>query len=439
MVNKNMARITSETDPLKTGEIVDRAEAIIREGPICDHCMGRQFAKIATGTSNEQRGRTLKALLEERGAILPAGTCWVCNGLFETVDVLAAKAADALRDYEFSTFLVGTKVSGLLSENEELLWELTGADYAEPLKAELNREVGKRLERMLGKSVDFERPELVVMLNLWTDSVEVQSNAVYLYGRYRKFERGIPQTRWFCRACRGLGCARCNFTGRMYPESVEELISGSLLPLFQGTDMVLHGSGREDIDARMIGSGRPFVLEIKEPHRRFVDLRDAEAKVNHENADKIEISDLQYVQKEAVAQVKNAKAEKTYRALISLERAEKLFSGAQLEAALAALSDIEIEQRTPHRVVHRRADLVRRRRVTSARLVSFDEGAQRAVIEVTCEAGTYVKELVSGDEGRTKPSLSELLGVPAVITELDVLDVALDFRIADFVLPAAQT
>ncbi len=431
-----MARITSETDPLETEDIVNRARAIIREGPICDHCFGRQFAKIATGRSNEQRGRALKALLEARGAGIPTGTCWVCNGLFESVDEWAATAADALRDYEFATFLVGTKVSGLLSENEELLWELTGADYAEPLKAELNREVGKRLERALGKTAEFERPELVVVLNLWTDTVEVQSNAVYLYGRYKKFKRGIPQTRWFCRACRGMGCARCNFTGRMYPESVEELISGSLLVLFQGTDMVLHGSGREDIDARMVGSGRPVVLEIKEPHRRFVDLREAEAKVNHENAGKIEVFDLQYVQKEAVAQVKSAKAEKTYRAVVIFEAAEEPPSEEQLKAALAALNDTEIEQRTPHRVAHRRADLVRRRRVTSARLVSFDEEAQRAVVEVTCNAGLYVKELISGDEGRTKPSLSALLGIPAAVTELDVLDVALDLQIADFVSPA---
>ncbi|MGC9444828.1 MAG: tRNA pseudouridine(54/55) synthase Pus10 [Candidatus Methanospirareceae archaeon] len=434
-----MAHTTSEPDPLKNEEIVNRARAIISEGPICDHCLGRQFAKIATGRSNAQRGQALKSLLESCGREVSTGTCWVCNGLFESVDEWAARAADALRDYEFSTFLVGTKVSGLLSENEEMLWELTGADNAEPLKAELNREVGKILERTLGKIAEFERPELVVVLNLWTDTVEVQSNAVYLYGRYRKFERGIPQTRWFCRVCRGVGCIRCNFTGRMYPESVEELIRGSLLSLFQGTDMVLHGSGREDIDARMLGSGRPVVLEIKEPQRRFVDLREAEAKVNHENAGKIEIFDLQYVQKEAVAQVKNAKAAKTYRAVVIVETAEEQPSEERLKAALAMLTDTEIEQRTPHRVAHRRADLVRRRRVMSARLVSFDEDAQRAVVEVACDAGTYVKELISGDEGRTKPSLSTLLGTSAAVTELDVIDVALDLKIADFISPAAHS
>ncbi|HDS44699.1 MAG TPA: tRNA pseudouridine(54/55) synthase Pus10, partial [Methanomicrobia archaeon] len=49
------------------------------------------------------------------------------------------------------------------------------------------------------------------------------------------------------------------------------------------------------------------------------------------------------------------------------------------------------------------------------------------------------KELISGDEGRTTPNLSALLGMPAAVTELDVLDVELDFQIADFVSPAAQS
>ena len=175
---------------------------------------------------------------------------------------------------------MGTKVNGMLLENEELLWEIAGASHAEPLKAELNREVGKIIERETGKIADFDRPDLVVILNLWIEEVELQINSVFIYGRYKKFKRGIPQTKWLCRECRGKGCQRCDFTGKMYAESVEELISCPILEEFKGEDMVLHGSGSEDIDARMLGSGRLFVLEIKEPRRRKLDLRLLENKVN---------------------------------------------------------------------------------------------------------------------------------------------------------------
>jgi tRNA pseudouridine synthase 10 len=420
---------------LETEAVVERARKITQEGPICDHCLGRQFAKIASGLSNERRGAILRTALEERGEEPKEGKCWVCNGLFEKIDVWTSRALETLAVYEFSSFLVGTKVNGLLLENEDLLWEVAGAAYAEPLKAELNREVGKRIERETGKRAEFEAPELVVILNLGTESVEVQSNAVYIYGRYLKFERGIPQTRWFCRACRGKGCERCNFTGKMYPDSVEELISGSLLDLFLGEEMVLHGCGREDIDACMLGSGRPFVLELKEPQRRYVDLRTAEENVNTENAGKIKVLDLQYVKKGLVAALKNAKADKTYQANVEFKTPEVIdIDEKAVENALDALSGALIEQQTPTRVAHRRADLVRERQVATARLVSFTAEARRAVIEVKCDAGLYIKELVSGDAGRTKPSLSALLGQEAEVTDLDVIDVDLNIPVLDYTL-----
>ncbi|MDL5503127.1 MAG: tRNA pseudouridine(54/55) synthase Pus10, partial [Candidatus Methanoperedens sp.] len=43
--------------------ILDTARKIIHEGPVCDHCLGRQFAKLSTGLSNDMRGNALKLVL----------------------------------------------------------------------------------------------------------------------------------------------------------------------------------------------------------------------------------------------------------------------------------------------------------------------------------------------------------------------------------------
>ena len=43
------------------------------------------------------------------------------------------------------------------------------------------------------------------------------------------------------------------------------------------------------------------------------------------------------------------------------------------------------------------------------------------LIEVLGEAGLYIKELVSGDGGRTRPSLADAIGRPARVTRLDVV------------------
>jgi tRNA pseudouridine synthase 10 len=46
-----------------------------------------------------------------------------------------------------------------------------------------------------------------------------------------------------------------------------------------------------------------------------------------------------------------------------------------------------------------------------------------ATLTLETESGTYIKELVSGDNGRTQPNISELIGVPCIVTELDVIEI----------------
>jgi len=67
------------------------------------------------------------------------------------------------------------------------------------------------------------------------------------------------------------------------------------------------------------------------------------------------------------------------------------------------------------------ADLVRERDVLAVDGELEDE--HTATVDVRGEGGLYIKELVSGDEGRTEPSLAGLLGVAATVTALDVVDV----------------
>jgi tRNA pseudouridine synthase 10 len=167
-----------------------------------------------------------------------------------------------------------------MAEGEEMVWSDLSLTFAEPLKSEINREVGKAVAERTGNEADLTRPDVVVILDPVSGTVEVQVNPVFFSGRYRKLERGIPQTHWDCRICRGKGCERCGFTGKQYPDSVEELIGRPAMELFGAEGAVLHGAGREDIDARMIGTGRPFVMEVVSPRRRAIDLRTVEQAVN---------------------------------------------------------------------------------------------------------------------------------------------------------------
>ncbi len=415
--------------------ILDTARKILHEGPICDHCLGRQFAKLSTGLGNDQRGKALRITLAMQAGAekdetlqeelaksiktphLNAGIkCWVCNNLFTHLDSWAEKAVSALSDYEHDNFLVGTKVTGLLAENEEILWAESGTTFAEPLKTELNREVGKRIEKITGKKANLKKPQIVALLDLENDSVEVEINSLYIYGRYRKLVRGIPQTRWPCRECGGKGCERCDNTGKMYQESVDELIKPHLMAAARSEDTAFHGAGREDIDALMLGDGRPFVVEAKKPHVRKIDLEALGKMINSKAEGKIEVLGLKFVESETVEQLKSMKADKVYRLKIVHGTTEE-----KLKSSIDILSGTIIKQKTPTRVLHRRADLERMRKVHSIDLESFETNI--AVLVVNCEGGLYVKELVSGDGGRTVPSVAALTGSEAKVIELEVLKV----------------
>ncbi|MBI4362065.1 MAG: tRNA pseudouridine(54/55) synthase Pus10, partial [Euryarchaeota archaeon] len=348
--------------------------------------------------------------------------CRVCAGWFVELEGWGGRARGALEGLEFESFLVGTRPGGLVAENEEVLWSRFGALWAEPFKQEVNREVGRRLLEALGPGVrvEFVRPDVVVLLDVERGRVLVEVHSLFLSGRYRKLARGLPQTRWPCRECGGRGCVRCGFTGKMYAESVEELLRGPVVEAFRARDGVLHGAGREDIDARMLGGGRPFLLEVVEPRVRHADLGRLMEAIRASSGGRVEVEGLAYGRPGDVAVLKAARPDKRYRARLRL--GAPVEEGA-LRGALGGLVGT-IRQRTPTRVSHRRADKVRERRVHHIVLqLPTGEGPRVWEVEVFCEGGLYVKELFSGDGGRTEPSLSGLLGVAAEVESLDVLEV----------------
>lgn len=401
---------------MNTAEAVDR---ILSYGACCDHCLGRFFGKRGHGLSNDQRGRSLRIsrAIDQNIPFTPfKETCWICGNFFETIPLWSERITGVLLSLEYSTFLVGCRVPPLIAESEEMVISDLSLSDPEPFKSEVNREVGKAVSASTGKTVDFKKPDIVVLLDPVQDSVDVRINPVFLYGRYRKYERGIPQTHWDCRTCRGAGCERCNFTGKQYQDSVEELIGRPSIAMFSAENAVLHGAGREDIDARMIGTGRPFVLEVTAPKRRNISLGDLEEAINQSAGGRIGVELERWSERSEVETLKSNKAHKKYRIVVE---ADGPLSEDEFAKALKSLTGVIISQRTPERVAHRRADKIRERRVLDIRCTGIEDG--RFIVEVTGEAGLYIKELISGDNGRTSPSLSAALGRPARVTSLDVV------------------
>jgi tRNA U54 and U55 pseudouridine synthase Pus10 len=244
---------------------------------------------------------------------------------------------------------------------------------------------------------------------------------LFLEGRYLKHSRDLPQTVFFCPECKGhprrrKGCERCEGFGKLTKDSVQELVAWVVGKAFGTRKNKFHGAGREDVDVRMLGRGRPFVLELADPKVFDLDLAELEAEVNRRNEGRLEIQGLHYSEKQRVAELKETHHAKEYGALVELGEPVEIGAFERLQGERHA-----IVQKTPERVAHRRADKDRERWIEFLSVEPRSEDGRQYHVTLRTQHGTYVKEVLSGEDGATRPSLTEWLGVPARCTALDVL------------------
>lgn len=440
-------------------EILEKSVLILDKYPLCSACLGRQFSLLGHGFSNKERGDAIRVLItleasqmlysdELRGRELldlvsrndfsrcslktfkkvtgsetdpKGGECYLCMNVFLALDTLVNSIVTQISRYEFTNFLVGIKLDASVMEREDELRAEFQIHWGESIQNDLSREIGKRIAQITGKEASFTRPDLLITVNPFTNEFWITAHSILIAGRYRKFHRGIPQAKWVCSNCQGAGCKTCQGLGKFYPDSIEELIARPLLVATYGSDVKIHAAGREDIDVRVLGSGRPFIIEVLHPIKRNIDLKALQKEINTQGQGKIEVEALQFTSKKAVKRLKSHSGNaKVYRCIVELASP---VSDNDL-ARLTSLHNLEIQQHTPTRVQHRRAFRLRRKKIYQ---MSYKK-LRDTTIEFTihCQGGLYIKEFISGDEGRTTPSVAEILSVPAKSIELDVLDIDME-------------
>lgn len=250
-------------------------------------------------------------------------------------------------------------------------------------------------------------------------SVSLLHNSLFIAGRYNKYSRKLCQTPWIING------------ERTMESSVQELICNPILKVIKAQDLKFASSGREDVDVRMLGNGRPFVCELINPHRVHLEPQEFRAIERNISSSTKEVSvrHLQKVSKDQVAQVKAGEEDKvkTYNAYC-IVLGENAFVDWDKLASLPSKCPIILKQRTPIRVLHRRSLATRERSIFRMEICKAETDEPKAfVLKMATQAGTYVKEFVHGDFGRTSPSLRDLLGTEVDILALDVLDIELDW------------
>lgn len=191
----------------------------------------------------------------------------------------------------------------------------------------------------------------------------------------------------------------------------------------------------------MLGTGRPFAVELINPKTIKLStsiLRNLCNSINNGN-NLIKIKDdLKVITRIDLRKLKEGEQvkTKTYRAvcICGIEITEYVIE------RLQNIKNLEVIQNTPLRVLHRRALCPRTRIIYEirARLPSktemeqfrkkFNQVSKNStflILDVKTQAGTYIKEFVHGDFGRSFPNLCAIIGHEIDIIALDVMNIDL--------------
>ena len=307
---------------------------------------------------------------------------------------------------------------------------------------------------------------------LWT--VSVSPRPVYLFGRYRKLARDVPQSPWALNAqsmgskngfaevgmateaeddSAGLKRRRAGDDGDADPvsaevygtdrahdsgdgerrkgrNSVEEIIAEAVRVELKASVCRMHACGREDIDVRCLGNGRPFCMEVHGAMLVPTEMRLQQAmhhiacRTGLNKDGDVELLLLKEADRATWEGMQKAAEEKdkAYSCVVWCARAlvrEDLDALQQRCRAGPTAQHLEIQQKTPLRVVHRRSLLNRTRHISNVEAVLLSP--HYFLLRLQTSAGTYVKEWVHGDLGRTTPSVCSMLGAQTDILQLDVV------------------
>ncbi|MBP1358009.1 MAG: pseudouridylate synthase, partial [Sulfolobus sp.] len=184
-----------------SNEVLNKALELLKKYPLCDSCLGRCFAKLGSGLSNEERGKAIKITLllqldyiikehkindlnelkellfnigeEAKGTFslyfneeFQRRDCYLCGGqLEEWKNDFYSKSLDLIKLQGIKSFILGVKLSETLKAIEHNFIEENGLMYYESVKNEVKREVGKKLATA-GFPPNMENPDVEILYDI---------------------------------------------------------------------------------------------------------------------------------------------------------------------------------------------------------------------------------------------------------------------------------
>lgn len=355
--------------------------------------------------SQLERYNLCKSCYERHGTksrIKQNGPCCICRGLMDNIDSTAGRMLDAVREYEFHTFLIGAMLPTQIYEREDAMRARLKIRGRESIKNQLTRELGIIIARSTKKKVEYFRPDLTISLVVDKENnvdVTTQSRALSFAGRYTKKAPGFPQKQGRCPSCEGKGCASCKESGLSGYQSVEGVIAKELMSRTHGRVPKFSWIGSEDQSSLVLGTGRPFYARISDPRKRKlgkISIREGPIRALLLAGADIPETQMRFTVKTRI----HVKCERN----LATEDLTKLKS--------LAGTEVSFQNRTK----------LATKKIYSASV--RQTGAGSFFLTINADGGLMIKQFVGGEE-YMKPSISELLKSKCECVTFDILDVSL--------------
>ena len=266
---------------------------ILRNYHLCDFCIGRLISneldlKPSSNLGKKFNSKTKKSELRK---------CFICKNIFENFDQVVTHMIESSSSYQFSTFLIGSILKPSISDNEDIIRSKFKLKGAVNIKNQINHEVGKKFARKTKSKLDTTNPEITLKINFKDNSCKIHSRSLFMYGRYTKRKRNLPQKQTPCKNCQGKGCFSCDFHGLENFNSVEGQIAKFVIGKFNSKQVKINWIGGEDKASLISGNGRPFFVKISEPRIRRLRIK----KQNELNG--IKLHDLRQIKNQPIDSV----------------------------------------------------------------------------------------------------------------------------------------
>ena len=227
-----------------------------------------------------------------------------------------------------------------------------------------------------------------------------------------------------CRGCNGQGtqwregeaqpCEACNGSGYDTKESVEWYIAEPIRDELAGSDAVFNAAGHEDEDELVLGSGRPFVVEIKEPHRRPADVAVLADAIAGASQEVVTVDGLAPADRGIVERLTQTTVRQTYRLTVKFSSP---IAADDFVDAVTALDSVSVRQRID------RDDRITEQIRTPAGVRGKLQSETRAAVDVISTDGLDLEALMVGGAERSDPNLADLLGTAVTVESIAIVAV----------------